>query len=300
MDCRKYQFWRAVRPFSFTVALCTCLTGIAAAWAAGFVDSERAILVLVGGVLLQAGVNLINDYADLTQLRSDNGTGYLAMQLIRRNFQAGLSCFALAAVLALYLIAQVGLPLLWLCLVGLAGALSYTLDPVNYKNRGLGVVLVFWLMGVLMISGTYLVIAGSFSLAVVWQSVPLSLLVSLLLLSNELRDYEADQRDGIGTLSGRIGYRRACQLYVVLLLAAYASAALLWHYGLLPQCWPLLLTLPALVSPLKLLRAEAQPRVKLTPHTGRLLTLFGLVYCYCLVAAVPGVPSWTPVWPVSG
>ena len=285
MDCQKYQFWRAVRPFSFTVALCACLTGIASAYAAGIVEPLLSVLVLLAGVLLQAGVNLINDYADLSLLRGRSCDGIAeAVARIRRNFRAGLACFALAAVIAFYLIAQVGLALLWLCVVGLVGALTYTLNPVNYKARGLGVVLVFWLMGVLMVAGSYLAVAGQLTETVIWQSVPISLLVSLLLLSNELRDYEADRRDQIGTLTVRIGYERAVLLYRLLLAGSYLSVFLLWWQQLLPQFWPLLLTLPVAIAPLRLLRKPAPERIPLTPKTGRLLTLFGIAYCVALIA----------------
>lgn len=282
MDCEKYQFWRALRPFSFTVALCTCLTGIAAAFSAGFSAPGLAALVIVAGLLLQAGVNLINDYADLPQLARIESAAAAAM--VRRNFQVGLFCFALAAVIALYLVAQAGLMLLWISLIGLAGALTYTLNPVNYKARGLGVVLVFWLMGVLMVSGSYLVIAGSLSTAVLWQSVPVSLLVALLLLSNELRDYESDREEGIGTLSVRIGFSTACSLYRLLLVLTWGSAFVLWQQQLINVVWPLLLVLPAVWAPLAMLGKPREARKALTPLTGRLLTLFGLAYCYCLVA----------------
>ncbi|MBY4678592.1 prenyltransferase [Marinobacterium arenosum] len=284
MDCSKYQFVRALRPFSFSVALIACLSGIASAYGAGYSNWPLAAMVLLGGVLLQAGVNLINDYADLELLAEiSDGEAALASRAIRSNFAAGLGCFLLATLIALYLIAQVGLPLLWISLIGLAGALTYTLNPVNYKQRGLGVLLVFWLMGVLMVSGSYLVVAGRLDMAVVWQSLPISLLTSLLLLSNELRDFEADRRDGIGTLAVRIGYRAASRLYRLMLLAVYLCAALLWQQGLISLFWPLLLTLPLLAGPLKLLSANEFGRKPLTPLTGRLLLLFGLIYCYCLL-----------------
>lgn len=283
MDCQKYRFWRALRPFSFTVALCACLTGIAAAFAAGFSAPLTAVLVIGAGVLLQAGVNLINDYADLPLLEG-MPAGVEAQRCIRRNFQLGLGCFASATIIGFYLVAQTGLSLLWICLIGLIGALTYTLDPVNYKARGLGVVLVFWLMGVLMISGSYLAISGTLSTAVLWQSVPVSLLVALLLLSNELRDYEADRRDRIATLAGRLGYSTACSLYKLLLSLAYLVAGVLWWQGLLQSFWPVLLSTVAVVAPLRQLNQPAERRVALTPLTGRLLTLFGLLYCYGLVA----------------
>ncbi|GGO82968.1 hypothetical protein GCM10011348_25590 [Marinobacterium nitratireducens] len=281
MNTGKYAFRRALRPFSFPVALVTCLIGIVQARLLQPVHPFDAALVLLGGVLLQAGVNLINDHADIRQLRV--GAGHESVvRAIRRNFRAGMLCFMLAAVVGLYFVALRGLGFLGLCLLGLAGALGYTLAPVNYKNRGLGVVLVFWLMGVLMIAGSAVALGASLTLPLLLKTVPVSLLVSLLLLSNELRDYESDRHDGLRTLTVRIGYAAASRLYLVLLAAAFLWTALLLLFGLLPGALWVLPSLLLARKPVRLLRAPQQLRKPLTPATARLLLGFGVLFCVAL------------------
>lgn len=285
MDLSKYSFWRALRPFSFTVALVICLTGISSAMVSSAFSALSAVLVLAGGLLLQAGVNLINDYADRHQLSvvPCSVPHLQALKCIEQNFRTGLCCFLLATVIALYLVTQVGIGLLWLALLGMIGALGYTLEPLNYKRRGLGVALVFWFMGVLMVSGSYFAVTGDLSAKVIWQSVPVSLLTSLLLLSNELRDYEADRRDNIATLSVRIGYARASHFYLVMVVATYLSSIMLWWNGALQSLWPLLPSLLCVVSPYRLLQVDETQRKALTPLTGRLFLVFGLGYCLALI-----------------
>ena len=202
----KYTFIGAVRPFSFPVALVTCSIGLLLAWQQGAFSLMQALLVLAGGVLLQAGVNLINDYSDLSLLRRYSDSEW-KVRAVQRHFRLGMACFLLASVIALYFVSVRGMGFLVLCLLGLLGALGYTLKPINYKSRGLGVVLVFWLMGVMMISGSALALGAPMTPALLLQSVPVSLLVALLLLSNELRDFESDSRDGHATLTVRSGYR---------------------------------------------------------------------------------------------
>ncbi len=286
MNTGKYAFRRALRPFSFPVALATCLIGIVQAALQHPVRPFDAALVLLGGVLLQAGVNLINDHADIRQLRLGAGQASV-IRAIRRNFRAGMLCFLLAAVIGLYFVALRGLGFLGLCLLGLAGALGYTLAPVNYKNRGLGVVLVFWLMGVLMIAGSAVALGAPLTLPLVLRTVPVSLLVSLLLLSNELRDYESDRHDGLGTLTVRIGYAAASRLYLVLLAAAFLWTALLLLLGLLPGALWVLPSLLLALKPVRLLHAPQPLRKPLTPTTARLLLGFGLLFCIALVNPRP-------------
>jgi len=281
MIAEKYLFRRALRPFSFSVALIVCLTGILAAYKDGYADLLLASLTLIAGFLLQAGVNLINDYSDLSQANLSLSNS--AQQQVRRNFNLGLSCFLIATVIGCYLIAQSGLWLLIFALIGLGGALGYTLEPINYKRRGLAVFVVFWLMGILMVSGSYYVLTAQLSLAIVFIAVPVSLLVALLLLSNELRDFEEDSAAQIATLTVRIGFDRSAQLYKGLVAAAALSCISLSLSGYLPYAWLALLALPLALIPVKLLPNPVLQRKPVTPATGRFFLGFGLLYCLALL-----------------
>lgn len=271
----KYKFTQALRPFSFAVALIACGAGVSLAWADGGQNLLNIALVLLGGVLLQAGVNLINDYSDI----SDHyNLGIDQVAAIKRNFRIGMFCFGLATVIGLWFVYQVGLGFLYLCLVGLVGALGYTLRPVNYKSRGLGVVLVFWLMGVLMVVGSYLAVMGQWSSSIIFFSIPISLLVSLLLLSNELRDFEVDKQANIQTLVVRIGYSAGSFIYKMIIVSVAISVVLLawWsnHVWLLSGLLAFIF-LPKLFS---LLNADASERAALTKGSGRFLMAFGVLY----------------------
>lgn len=275
MSADRYLFKRALRPFSFSVALVVCGTGILAAYRAGYSDGFLASLILIAGLALQAGVNLINDYSDLESVKSD----LIAVSRIRRNFLLGNGCFLLAAGIGLYLILSSGPALLWISLIGILGALGYTLEPINYKRRGLAVFLVFWLMGVLMVTGAYYVFAADVTLTVFLLSLPVSLFTSLLLLSNEIRDYESDREDGIRTLTVRIGLRAGTFLYCVSLFAIYLISFGLSIMDVLPMAFWVFLSLPLALFPLKFISKPAQMRTPVTPATGLAFMGFGAVYC---------------------
>lgn len=281
MIAKKYLFRRALRPFSFSVALIVCLTGISAAYKDGYGDFTLASLTLFAGLLLQAGVNLINDYSDPSQ--TNLSLSAIEQYQIRRNFNLGLICFLLAAVIGCYLIAESGLWLLIFALIGLAGALGYTLEPINYKRRGLAVFLVFWLMGILMVTGTYYVLSADLSFTSFLIAVPVSLLVALLLLSNELRDFEEDRAAEIRTLTVRIGFDRSVKLYKGLLATAVLGCVGLSFSAYLPYAWLTFLGLPLAFIPFKYLSKPAKQRTALTPATGRFFLVFGLLYCIALI-----------------
>ena len=105
--------------------------------------------------------------------------------------------------------------------------------------------------------------------------------MSLLLLSNEIRDLEKDAARGMKTLSVKIGYNRAVGLYWLLIAAAYGISALLVMAGELALSPWLLLPLPLLPLLKRYLSAD-DDRAPLTPWTGRFLLLFGVGYALAL------------------
>lgn len=279
----KYTFLGAMRPFSLIVALATCGLGVSLALIDQAADGWLAWLVLLTGLLLQVAVNLINDAPDLQRpdLQPE------VKRAIRRNAVIGWFVMLLSIALGLYMVSIRGWPLLLLGLVGVVGAWGYTGGKVNYKQRGLGILLVFLLMGVLLIGGSYFVLTGHYTLEVFWLSLPFSLLSSLLLLSNELRDYEADREAGIRTLIVRIGYRSGVKLYYLLVSLAYLISALLYWAGMLPGILMLFVTSVALIGPFHLLSSPRSQRHKLTPLTGRFYLLFGATYLATLWMHLP-------------
>ncbi|MFW1677922.1 prenyltransferase [Pontibacter sp. JAM-7] len=278
----KYNFRKALRPFSLSVSLVACSTGLFSAYRDGFYDTVTAVLVLLSGVLLQAGVNLINDYAD------GHGLADEFQRRIRRNFFCGLIAFAATVPMALYLIMHSGPGLMWLIFFGVVGAIGYTMEPINYKRRGLGVPLVFWLMGMLMVAGAYYAQAGQFAAHVWLQAVPISVLVAMLLLSNELRDYESDKKEGMLTLSVRLGYQPAMWLFRAGLLLSYLLAFVWVPTAILPAGWLVIFAFPLAAAPW-LLSAKQDPvaRKLITVMTGRLLAGFGFFYCAAFLINPP-------------
>ncbi len=165
-------------------------------------------------------------------------------------------------------------------MLGLLGGWGYTAPPLEYKNRGFGVPLVFLLMGPLMVEGAYYAVSGTWSLTALVLSIPVGLLVAAILHGNEWRDIREDSRAGISTLSARIGRRWAHYGYVALVLGAYMVLALSVIAGALPA-WTMLaiLSLPFLAQVIRSaeLGATGQARAiaMIDLQTARLHLAFG-------------------------
>ena len=178
------------------------------------------ILTLIGGAAIQVGTNYTNTYGDYINGVDTVESNITQPQLVRgilapdQMLKAGLGAFAFAATIGIYLVYLRGWPLLILGLLGILGGYGYTLG-VAYKYKGLGTILVFFLMGPMMAWGAYYVQTGFHSWTPVLASLPIGFLISGLLHANDFRDIPSDEESGIKTLATILGF-----YWVALLLPA--------------------------------------------------------------------------------
>ncbi len=286
LDLRSWRAgFKALRAPSLVIAGFSCTLGVVLAYHDGRGDLVNAVAVILTGLILQAAVNLVNDFFEFRQKRvADKIAGYGFNPRDREFlefliFLVGLALFGLSGLIGLFLAWRSGWQIVGLGLVGWAGGFFYTGEPLNYKRRGLAVVIVFFLMGIIMVSGAYYAVARTVSWSVVLASIPVSFLISLILLANEIRDFESDVRFGIRTLTVRIGSRRAIALYCILLAGAYASPVALRALGVFPHLHLLYFALPAAVPPFFFMGRPAERRAGIIPLVMLHHLVFGLLYC---------------------
>jgi len=274
------------RPFSLTASVIPISVGGALAWADGRFSLGLFLFVLLAGVALQVGTNIVNEIYDVRR-GTDNITSPRASHAIlkgivgeREAFTLAFGAFGLSAALGIAFVALRGWPIAALGVLGLLAGYFYTAPPFAYKYRALGVPLVFFLMGPLMVAGSYFTIAGVFSARTLVAAVPVGLLVAAILHANEWRDVGEDTRLGSLTLSSVLGARRAHDLYLTLVVGAYLVVALAAMVHALPVGALLaMLSLPAFVSVLQAsaLGASGQTRAiaMIDLKTARLHLTFG-------------------------
>jgi 1,4-dihydroxy-2-naphthoate polyprenyltransferase len=286
LDLRTWRAgFKALRMPSLVIAGFSCALGVVLAYHDGRGDLLNSIAVILAGLALQAGVNLVNDFFEFRQKRVDDKISGYGFSRGDREFLeiliflVGLAFFGFTGLAGLFLAWRSGWPILLFGLVGWIGGFFYTGEPLNYKRRGLAVTIVFFLMGVIMIAGAYFAVAGAFSWDSVLSAVPVSFLISLILLANELRDFEADTRFGIRTLAVRIGYRRAVIVYCALLASAYVSPTILSAVGGFPHLRFIYFALPAALPPFLFMPRSAGQRNGIIPFVMLHHLVYGFLYC---------------------
>lgn len=241
------QFLKAMRIFSLTLALGATTLGILAAWRAGFMESPMSsytilliVLVTIAGIAAQLGANLINDYFEGSFKYIDPSEKRLRFLGKDRTvfdifvFLAGIAALGLAGLIGLYLVYLTDWIMLAIGLVGLIGSYTYTGEPFVYKTKGLGALLSFLLMGPLMTLGAFYPFAQTLNWYPTLLSLPLSMLVPALMISNEMRDFKRDDRLSMNTLSTIIGHRWSLRLYEFLAFGCFVLVALYVVLGFYP------------------------------------------------------------------
>jgi 1,4-dihydroxy-2-naphthoate octaprenyltransferase len=291
---RAGALYEILRPFAFTASVIPVLAGAALAWVDEAWNWAPFLASLLGAVFLHAGTNIVNEVYDVRKGIDSITSPRASHAIVKGRMTEGAAlivsgaAFALAVVVGLYLIWLRGPAIIGLGSLGLLGGWGYTAPPLEYKNRGFGVPLVFLLMGPLMVEGAYYAVSGAWSLTALVLSIPVGLLVAAILHGNEWRDIREDSRAGISTLSCRIGRRWAHYGYVALVLGAYMVLALSVIAGILPA-WTMLaiLSLPFLAQVIRSaeLGATGQARAiaMIDLQTARLHLAFGSLLVLGLV-----------------
>jgi 1,4-dihydroxy-2-naphthoate octaprenyltransferase len=228
-----WKIWlKTGRPFTLTATLSPLLVGTAVAVYEGVFRPANFVLALLAGLFLQIGTNYFNEYFDYRYgLDSPESLG--ASTVIFRGemtagqvFGGGIACFALALLLGLILIALVGPAIIFFGLAGMAIAYFYSARPFTLARRGLGDVMVYLAMGLLMTWGAYYVQIPRWSWSAFFASVPVGLLVTAILNMNNVRDYQDDRRVHKLTLPVRFGQTFGTWYHACLLIGSYLAVSL--------------------------------------------------------------------------
>ncbi|MBM3223368.1 MAG: 1,4-dihydroxy-2-naphthoate octaprenyltransferase [Candidatus Tectomicrobia bacterium] len=231
-------WYRAIRPFTLSAALVPVLVGSTLATQYGAWHWELFLLALLASVLVQCGTNLTDEYADHRPGRGGEhkvqapykviALGLLTPAAVR---QVALTCFALAALIGLYLVTRTGWPLALVCLASVGVAYGYSAGPLPLGNIGLGEPLVFLFMGPVMVLGSLYIQIHTLTWAAVWVSLPVACLVTAILVVNNLRDAEEDHHSGKQTLVALWGAQRVSRLFALLVWVAFCTLPVLAFLG---------------------------------------------------------------------
>jgi 1,4-dihydroxy-2-naphthoate octaprenyltransferase len=221
----------AARLRTLPAAVAPVLVGTAIAVTRDVFRPGAFIAALLGAILIQVGTNLSNDYSDARRgADTDERLGPMRVTaggLVppRTVLLWTYLTFGAAALCGVYLVAVAGWELLAVGVASILAGVLYTGGPRPYGYEGLGEVFVFLFFGIVAVAGSTFAQLESWP----WESfalaVPVGLLVTAILVVNNIRDMDTDRRAGKRTLAVRLGRERARLEYAALMVIGFAVLA---------------------------------------------------------------------------
>jgi len=188
--------------------------------------------------------------------------------------------FALAGLLGLYLAWLGGWVIIILGIAAIISAIAYTGGPFPIGYHGLGDIFVFIFFGLASVAGTYYLQAGFVSSTVWWMTIPPGLIITAILVVNNLRDLENDRKVGKHTMAVRLGEKATKIQYVTCMAIAYLVVFPVAYAGLIP--WTALiawLSLPLAIQGTKVvLTQKGRPLNAALAKTGQTALVFSLLF----------------------
>lgn len=284
-----WHIWlRLTRPHTLSASFVPVAIGTAFALPYGQSRFSLFLAMLLVSMLLQAATNMYNEYYDyrrgLDDARSVGISGTLVRDGVAPPTVLALARLTVAVsfLLGLYLCQQTSW---WLLPVGLAGAAVgyfYSGGPYPLSATPFGEIFSGATMGLVIIAVAFFIQTGFVSAEAVLVSVPTSILIGAILLSNNIRDLDGDKLHGRRTLAILIGRGPATALLATMFALASLWVVYLWLAGVIGP-WALL-ALASLPKQLQAVRgfirggatpAELMPAMVATAQTN---TLFGLLF----------------------
>lgn len=289
-----WRVWvEAARPKTLPAAIVPVMVGTALAEAEGAMQPGAALVCLAFGLLVQIGTNFANDYFDFVQ-GADTPARVgprraVAAGLIRPETMRAAMWLVLTAAfgVGLLLVSVRGWALLPVGVVSILCAIAYTGGPYPLGYNGLGDVFVFAFFGLVAVGATFYVQTGYLAPAAVTCGAAIGLLAANILVANNYRDAETDERAGKRTLVVRFGRRFAVWQYGLShLVALCAPAALMLNGGEWPVLLPVLLAPWAVNLTHRLGRSvEPDEQIAILSATAKYLAAFGLLLAVGVMAA---------------
>lgn len=227
----------AARPKTLSCAAVPVIIGSALAFCDCGAEKFRvvpAILCLLFAFVMQIDANFVNDYFDFVKGNDDETRLGPKRACAQGWVKTGSMKVALA--LTTVLACLVGLPLVcyggWtMVLVGAFCVLFCFLYTMVLSYHGLGDILVLAFFGIVPVTMTYYLQAGTVTLEAFVASLACGIVIDTLLIVNNYRDIDNDRRAGKKTLAVFLGAKLSRRMYFYCGFVACIIGAVFYFYG---------------------------------------------------------------------
>lgn len=281
-------WWQLTRPHTLTAAFAPVFLGtmIALAYGNGPLNTSLFLAMLIASLLLQIATNMFNEYYDY-KLGLDTKESIGIGGAIVRNgvkpktvLNIAFALYGISIIIGIYICMQTSWWLAVIGLISMAIGYFYTGGPYPIAYTPFGELVSGVVMGMLLILIAFYIQTGTVTKDAILLSIPSTLLVAAIMMSNNIRDLEGDKKSGRKTLAILVGRTTAVTILMSFFLISYIWIIVLVLIGYLTP-WALLILL-SIRKPYKAITVfrtytqplQVMPAMKETAVTN---TAFGLL-----------------------
>lgn len=241
-----FQIWYlAARPKTLPAAVAPIVVGTAVAVREDSFVWWVALLALITALLLQIAANFANDAIDAKK-GSDTAERTGPMRITAAGYvtytqvmNATWITLVLAAATGIPLLIRGGWPFVFLGIASLVCAVAYTGGPFPISYLGLGEIFVFLFFGLIAVTGTAYLQTGELTALALASSIPPGAMIVGILIINNYRDREEDEKVNKRTVAVRIGAKYTRIEYYLMLAITFGTPFVFWAVGWV-NAWVLL------------------------------------------------------------
>lgn len=222
----RYSWIHLTRPMTFTGTISPILAGTAFAAHHGQIRLDIFMAMITAALFIQAATNMFNDFFDFSHGQDEEKWILADYQDYHHRpahhlipYVAG-SMLIVAAIIGAWLAYHSNL---WIILIGTFGILAgyaYSAGSRSLSAVGLGETAAAIFLGIVPALLAYSVQGNLIDGEILLVALPFALLISTMILTNNLRDFEKDQ-DFRRTIVIRLGKMKATRLLNLLLILVY-------------------------------------------------------------------------------
>ncbi|MBB5326235.1 1,4-dihydroxy-2-naphthoate octaprenyltransferase [Anoxybacillus tepidamans] len=226
-------WWRLTRPHTLTAAFIPVSIGTALAFHETNIHISLFVAMLVASLFIQAATNMFNEYYDYKRgLDSAESVG-IGGAIVRDGIPPktvlllAISFFAAAMLIGAYICMNSSW---WLAVIGIicmAAGYFYTGGPLPIAYTPFGELAAGFFMGLVIILISFFIQTGDVTIVPVVVSIPIAILVGAILLANNIRDLDSDQKHGRKTLAILVGRTNAIRILAGMFIISFT-----WMIGL--------------------------------------------------------------------
>ena len=282
-----YQMILITRPWGFILPIvCVSFSFSLGYYIYRIFNIQFFILTILGTLLFNASVDVLNDYFDYKKGLDSENSGTVKYRLhpivhgvltSTNTLLYGLILGMIGMAIAIYLTLFRFYAIIF-ALIGFFMVYAYNGPPFSCKYKALGEIEVFITYSFLIIA-SYYITTGHISIISFFDSLPLASIITAILVANNMRDANTDKLNKIKTLA-TIFPDKIKKIYLFLLIILpYSLIPLLILFGYLPYLDILiLLTLPLSTKIGKYVYTNLP--IDSDPQTAKVLIIFGLTYVF--------------------